>query len=206
MRGVRAFIITALCLGALPARAQAPTVLDCTGPFAKQANLAAAEKAFGAENVRRGEIYVGEGATETGTLVFADDPKRRIEILWHDTDRQRRPALIRVGDGSEWRVASPGGQTIAIGAPLAEVEKLNGKPFTLSGFSWDYGGYVTDWKKGKLTSPPSGCHFGIRFEPDPKASEKAQNSASGDTEFSSASTAMRAVRPFVSQITLGWAE
>lgn len=196
----------ALCLGAFPARAQAPPFIDCTGPFARQANLAAVEKAFGAANVRRGDIYVGEGASETGTLVFADDPKRRIEILWHDSGRARRPSLIRVGDGSDWRVVAPGGQTITVGMPLADVEKLNGKPFTLSGFNWDYGGYVTDWKKGKLTSLPSGCHLGIRFEPDSKASDKAQDKASGDTEFSSASTAMRAVRPFVGQITLGWAE
>lgn len=36
------------------------------------------------------------------------------------------------------------------GTSLKELQRLNGKPFRLFGFSWDYGGLVESWQKGRL--------------------------------------------------------
>jgi hypothetical protein len=33
---------------------------------------------------------------------------------------------------------------------IAALEKLNGKPFSFSGFDWDLGGWVTNWNGGQL--------------------------------------------------------
>ncbi len=151
-----------------------------------------------------GDIYVGEGTSEPGTLVFPNDPKRRIEIIWHDTKTHRRPSVIRIGEGSTWRVPGPGGKPIGIGMPMAEIETLNGRPFRLSGFDWDYGGTAVDWRGGALARLPAGCLFGARFERDPDASEKAGNDAAGDRSFSSSSSAMRAVKPTLSEVILSW--
>lgn len=119
-----------------PAAAQAPTMLGCTGPFAKDAAEPALIAAFGAANVKREDIDVGEGSTEPGTIVFPDDEKRRIEVLWHDNEKRRRPSAIMVRDPSSWRVAVPGepSVTIGTGTELAAVEAANGKPFQLYGF------------------------------------------------------------------------
>ncbi len=38
---------------------------------------------------------------------------------------------------------------VKIGTTLSELVKLNGKPFTFTGFDWDYGGYAI-FEKGKL--------------------------------------------------------
>jgi hypothetical protein len=46
---------------------------------------------------------------------------------------------------------------------LAQLEKLNGKPFTFSGFGWDYGGGVAGWGGGKLEN--SGISVQLRESP-----------------------------------------
>jgi len=158
-----------------------------------------------------GPISVGEGASEPGTLVFPNDPARRIEILWHDEKQQRRPALIRVGAGALWHFRAtddPGadGATLGVGTPLAAVEAANGRPFTLSGFEWDYGGFVTDWRGGRLATPPGGCLLSLQFEPGPPVSDAASRAVGGDRPFSSASRAMRTVKPVVGRMSLQWAQ
>ena len=35
-------------------------------------------------------------------------------------------------------------------ARRAEVERINGTPFQIYGFGWDYGGLVNSWNGGKL--------------------------------------------------------
>lgn len=206
MRAAGALILlTILGLAADEAGAQAPLRLACGGPIAQAASAASLASAFGAGNVRKADIDVAEGATEPGTVLFPDDPRRRLEILWHDAEKERRPSLIRVGEGSDWRIATPTGD-VRMGLPLAEVEKLNGKPFTLNGFEWDYGGYATDWKGGTLGRLPGGCIMGLRFATDPQADEKAMLKVAGDVEFSSSAAVMRAVRPSVTQMTISWAE
>jgi hypothetical protein len=52
---------------------------------------------------------------------------------------------------------------LAPGADVASVEAANGKPFEVSGFDWDYGGYIEDFHGGKLKSLPGGCTLSIRF-------------------------------------------
>jgi hypothetical protein len=36
---------------------------------------------------------------------------------------------------------------------LAEIEKINGKPFKLYGFEWDFGGRSSNWQGGELGKP-----------------------------------------------------
>jgi hypothetical protein len=86
--------------------------------------------------------------------------RRGLEFVWSDEKARRRPTLIRATDQSAWATANG----IRIGTALAEIEQMNGKPFKLSGFDWDYGGRVTDWQDGKLSKPqPGGCLLGVDF-------------------------------------------
>ncbi|MDH3651474.1 MAG: hypothetical protein OEQ53_17460, partial [Saprospiraceae bacterium] len=40
---------------------------------------------------------------------------------------------------------------VGIGSSLKNVESINGKPFLVSGFGWDYAGTTFDWKRGSIT-------------------------------------------------------
>jgi hypothetical protein len=190
---------------ATPALAQdpAPTVLDCTGPFARDVDERRLAQVFGAANVERADIPVGEGNTEPGTVLFAWDPARRIDILWHDS--YARPNVVIIRNGSTWPVAVTGlDKPIANGATLAEIEALNGKPFTLTGFGWDLGGYANGWDGGRLEKPVGGCNLSLRFDPASDAPGDALDKVNGDVEFLSTDPAMRQTRPVVIEIELGW--
>ncbi|WP_332680694.1 hypothetical protein [Bosea sp. (in: a-proteobacteria)] len=195
-----------LALGALPAFAQAPSPIACSGPFARNADEAALIRAFGAANVRRTRIEVGEGEKQPGAILFPNDRKRRIELTWHDGAKRRRPATIYIREGSQQAVLAPDGARIAIGTTLAEVEKANGRPFTILGFGWDYAGTATDWRGGKLTKAGGGCRLLVRFHDTPGANGAALERVSGDREFASSDADIRAVKPVIGEILLSWAD
>jgi hypothetical protein len=113
-------------------RGQQVRLLECQSTFSKDATSADLIRRFGVRNVIPGEIYVGEGYSEHGTVLFADSPEDRVEIRWKDIERQRMPNIIYVrGTKSHWR--TEGG--LALGLDLITVEKLNGRPFKLLGLS-----------------------------------------------------------------------
>lgn len=189
--------------GALAAGSE---LLGCRGPFAKGASAATLVAAFGAANVAHEDLDVGEGFTEPGTVIFKNDGKRRIEVFWHDSETRRRPSRIIVREPSTWRVAvsGDGSASLGIGSELATVEAANRKPFTLNGFGWDGAGYVGEWSGGRLAKLDGGCSLSLRFGPSPQAKPVALSKVSGDKPFASNAPGMRAVRPRIEQISLGW--
>jgi hypothetical protein len=199
-------IPAAVALGlawASAAGAQQPDLLACRGPLARDGSEAALAKAYGSANVTRAAIAVGEGMTEPGTIVFAKDPKRRIDILWHDGARRIRPSTISVAPTATWRIAIPDAEpAIRQGMSLAQVEAANGRPFEILGFGWDRGGHAGDWKGGRLARPDGGCELSLRFEPEPGF--LAMDAISGDRPFSSADARIRAVKPVVVEVRLNW--
>ncbi len=187
------------------AQRPAPTVLDCTGPFARTADERTLAQVFGAANVERADVPVGEGEgnTEPGTVIFAKDPAKRIDILWHEA--YSRPNVIIIRNGSTWPVAVTGlDKPVVNGTPLTEIEAMNGKPFTLTGFGWDLGGYANGWDGGRLEKPVGGCNLSVRFDPASDAPGDALDKVNGDVEFLSTDRAMRQTRPVVIEIELGW--
>jgi len=180
---------------AVPAR-----VLKCEGPFGRDAGQADVIKAFGASNVVEQEIEGVEGETMKASVLYPGDPKARLEITWSDEAARRGPT-IRAKDQSAWTIASG----IRIGTALADVEKINGKPFKLSGFDWDLGGRVLDWQGGALGKPqPGGCTVGIDFVHPEDAPEANLSRVTGDNEFLSDSADMRAVAPYVAAVTISY--
>jgi hypothetical protein len=209
---VRQLSIRAVC-GALPllilaspdiARADDP--IACTGAFARDADEAAIRLAYGDAATSDGEIYIGEGYSEMGTVVFPDDPSRRIEILWHHPEARMRPSAIILRETSTRRVAfsTSSTLTIGVGASLAEVELANGRPFEILGFDWDNGGTAGNWRGGALSGKDDDCFISLRFDPDSDAPGHAQAEVSGDRVFLSSDAAMRAVNPTVNSIIIGW--
>jgi len=197
----RLLVLAVLAAAVSPARAQSPgPVLSCAGPLAADATHATVLAAFGAKNVVWREVDGAEGEKIGATVLFPDDPKRRIELIW--ADEEKRAGLSSARPGRDNRAAAPNG--VRPGMTVVEVETLNGRPFRLSGFGWDYGGAVTDWKGGALAKPaPGGCVVSVRFGL-PEAADAVAARVAGDREFASNDAKIRAAKPFVESIALGW--
>ncbi|MGX1785496.1 hypothetical protein ACWIGM_02080 [Bosea sp. NPDC055332] len=198
------FAALALIAAASPSQAQTADLLACTGPFARDADEAALIKTFGAANVQRARIEIGEGEKASGAILFPKDRKRRLELIWRDGKKRRGPSTIYVREGSAWAVSGPAGERLAIGSALTAVEAANGKPFSILGFDWDYSGTAADWQGGKLAKAFGGCRLTIRFGYPKGADAKALDRLSGDKEFSSANPDMRLVKPTAYEILLSW--
>ena len=153
---------------------------------------------LGAGNVRRDTLWMAEGERTLGTILFPTDPLRRLEIAWSDTARRARPEFVRLStDSSVWRVF-PG---VGIGTSLAELERVNGRAFTLLGFSWDYEGTVSSWQGGRLDSL-FGSAVLLRLRPPPNAPPEPRRQVLGDVEYSSTHAAMRQLMPRVYEIRI----
>jgi hypothetical protein len=192
-----------LALSSSPASAEtaAMRVIKCEGSFGRNASHASLVKAFGNNNVVYREIEGVQDKKTKASILYPADPKARLEFIWQDERARRRPALIRAKDQSAWAAANG----IRIGTALADVEKMNGKPFNLSGFDWDYGGRVTDWRGGALAKPqPGGCTLGIEFVHPEDAPEESLTKVSGDREILSDHADMRAVEPYVAVMTFSY--
>lgn len=117
------------------------------GPVTSMASHESLAKRFGHEKVKKGTFYVGEGYCLAGTVLFPDEPEKRLEILWGDKIHQAKPTNVQwFGEKSVWLT----NQGVGLGTTVKELEALNGKPFKLSGLGWDYGGYISSWEAGKL--------------------------------------------------------
>ena len=148
---------------------------------------------------------VGEGETEPGTVVFPKDPQRTIEIRWKDPGKKTLPAFIQIeGDTSRWKTV----HNISLGTTLKELERLNGRPFHLAGFGWDYSGTVSSWSKGSLAAELVGDHgyLTLRLGPPSNAQlpEDEQDQVLGDSDFSSSHPVMQKINPKVYQIIWGF--
>lgn len=187
-----------------PAPAAPALSLTCDGPIRATTTEADLRRIFGAANVRRETIPMAEGQEVAATVVYPNDPARRLEVTWSDPARRTRieSAGVRAfGEerrGTAWR----GPANLRVGSTLADVERANGRPFTVGGFGWDYGGYVLDWRGGRLRQPERPCRVGVRMEPGADASG---DGALGEGSFRSDSRGVRAQRPVVSEIALGFA-
>jgi hypothetical protein len=152
--------------------------------------------AYGAAAVQPERIELGEGETAPGTVLFATDSLRRLEVLWHDTVARERPArLVLRGPKSQWQL--PAG--ISLGTRLRDLEKRNRREFMLAGFGWDFGGVILDWGNGALAREL----LGVKLYLDPGASQygtPAYREVRGDREYRSSIPAMQTLDPQVYQI------
>ena len=132
--------------------------LTCDGPFAADSSEARLVETFGRDNVVTGDIPGPEGSIILATTVFPNDPEKRMEFGWWDEDGLTQLAYFTVPAGD----TSP--QGVRTGMTVQEVEALNGGPFDLQGFWWDYGGYA-NFPGGTLGAPEEGCLVSVRFAP-----------------------------------------
>jgi hypothetical protein len=166
------------------------------------------QKIYGLKNVRSSEVDIGEGEHEPGTVIYPDNPTKTIEVLWKDAQEKRRPKEVRLtGEKSVWRTR----QGISLGTRLKELERINGRPFELTGFSYDLAGTVVSWEGGKLEKQfNKRARVIIRrtrsYKPIYRLSEKVLSSVDGDRYFSSNNRVMQKINPKVYQIVVKFPE
>jgi hypothetical protein len=120
------------------------------GPVTRTSTEASLLKAFG-KQAFRASINIGEGMTEPGLILYAEDPARRLAILWNDDKPVGHPATIFIcyeapDPPCRWRTSTG----ITLGTTLKDLERLNGKPFEMVVWGSDVGGNVTDYHGGTL--------------------------------------------------------
>ena len=179
-----------------PARA----VACSAGAFAKHSGHLRLAQVYGVHNVDFTQVSGDDGSTLMASVLFPNDPKRRLEVLWDD-DAQREGTRMIVIEGQSTWVAQKG---VRLGLSLAALEKLNGKTFSLMGF--DKGGMaiVSDWNGGALGLLTDGCRIGVQLKPDPKATSTALGAVPPDKEFVSNDPAIRAAKPIVGEIIVAY--
>lgn len=182
-------------------KSEGSTRLTCTGPFGADASHASITEIVGKENAIFTKVDGAEGEKVAATVLFPKNAQRRLELMWADDKKRRGLVNVRLSEASTW--AAPNG--LKVGMTLAEVEKANGRAFVLSGFDWDYGGYVTDWKGGAFDAPiKGGCKVQVRFTVPEGAPEAAASEVSGDREIPSNDKNMRAVKPVIGTLSFGF--
>lgn len=177
----------------------ASSVLGCGAPFTREATPATLAAVFGRENVIPETIAGPEGAQMNVTAIYPNDPARRLEVVFrNEEERTDLSAVMVSAPESQW--TGPGG--VKIGDGIEAVEAANGGPFDVMGFQWDYGGFVADWKGGKLAEA-NGCATTVRLTP---GADLLPAEIVGDgVEPASDLPAMRAAQPKVSVFGISWA-
>ena len=144
------------------------------------------ERAYGKKNLKMEQLPGPEGETFAGAKLF-EGTDRELEIVWDPENEDKKIVFdVRI-IGTAWKFENG----LKAGMTIEEVEKINGKPFKIAGFSWDYGGYA-NFEGGKLEGKVS-----IRFNP---STEEIPDYLQGDKQLSSTDKKLRAVKPTVEEM------
>jgi len=161
------------------------------GPITAVTVRADLDRFFPKGSVEDDEIELDEGILQPATFVFRKDPSQTLAISWNGT----HPKQVFICHGlrrGTCRWQAPNG--IHFGTRLNEIESLNGGPFTVSGFSFYYGGNVLSWDGGKLAKLD--CNGRLVLTLDGERAGKVQ-AIRGDRPIPSSTPEMRKLNPSV---------
>jgi len=193
-------IALAACAGSghgSEAEAAATDALSCATP-AEWGDSAAKLLARFKDDARLEKVEVMGGDVSEALVLFPDDESRRLEFFFWDKKKTLISEIRAKYPASAWSMA---GQRI--GDSVEKAEQANGRPFAISGFEWDYGGYIQDFNAGKLTYLPGDCYLSLRFEMM-KVGDEPPVSLLGDITVQSNDPVLRETQPQVMETTLGW--
>jgi hypothetical protein len=133
---------------------------------------------YGSENVINDTSWVIGDDTLRGSIIFPNSTKQAF-VYFHDGD------IVDVtikGESADWKTNSG----LYLGMTLTEVQSINTKNFTLSGFNWSHGGSVVSWEGGKLTGDSTLSHLAVFSNVSNEhqgISDDAYKLISGEVEF-----------------------
>jgi hypothetical protein len=177
-----------------------PTLAEeivCEGAFAIDSSEARLIELYGADNVATGMVPGPEGSEMLATTVFPDNAKKSLQFVWWHEDTLSDPSYIELPD----KAVAPGG--LRTGMSLAEVEAINGEPFTLLGFGWDYGGSA-GFESGALSDLPGDCMLSVNFDYGTAPEGVDTLPAMGDKELSSDDPLLAQMQIRLDAISVGY--
>lgn len=119
------------------------------GPITAATTAAELIELFGEENVQRRTIPGAEGTEYYNVSVVYPDTPNQLIVFWQNNRYGSVPQSVAVRQaGTAWKTV----YGITVGTSVEELNRINGQPFTISGFGWDYGGYVSAWNDGTLAA------------------------------------------------------
>lgn len=175
-------LLILVCIIAIPVRSLA-IALNCE-LVEKLSNLskeAAKEKYKDALDKK---IHIGEGYYADGIIL-----KNNVEIVFEEN-------LVSVVKYPQSYVFS----NLQVGSSLQTVEKINKKPYLITGSGWDYGLRSVKWKKGDLDCK-SGRIF-VDFQSNAKKKEEVRNLPEGSGFYPSTHEGFRKAKLTVNMISL----
>ena len=153
------------------------------------------QKAYGTENTLIQQINIGEGAMRPGIVVFPNTPNA-LEVIMDVPSATGTPQFIRISNrNTAWKTSNG----ISIGTSIAELEALNGRPFQLMGFEWDFSGLIFDWNGGQLSPTLIIAMIPGKAEPLPEA-------LLGDVQLSSQDSVLLSTSPIVGSMVITFSE
>ncbi|CAL4866861.1 hypothetical protein MMA231_01106 [Asticcacaulis sp. MM231] len=173
--------------------------LSCAGPV-KQGDTAKSLMATYGKDATLGMIPGAEGTEEKGLILFDKDSKHRLEVLFADEAMTQVSLVMARGTSTAWK----GPEGLHLGSKLGDIELANGRAFTVGGFDWDYGGYVSDLKGGRLAEIPGGCMFGLRMGFAEDNTNPVPDSLIGERTLDSGDPVLKKASPVVQEMTIGW--
>jgi hypothetical protein len=185
---------------ARPAPVASTRAVTCGGTFAKDSSQLKLAMTFDSKNITFTDVDASNGTKVPASVLFPDDPKRRLEVWWSNPTARSGTYLIVINGKSTW--TAPDG--LRLGLTLQQLEKLNKKAFKLKGFDKDGVSTVSDWDEGVLANLPGGCKSGLSLRAGPKAPADAVSALSPDKEYSSQDPQMMAVKPTVTEVLIGY--
>ena len=181
-------------------RAAAGNVVTCGGVFVKDTTHLKLAIKYDSRNIVFGEVDGPDGTRIKATILYPNEPKRRLEVIWNNDAARTDLSLVVINGQSQW--TAPKG--LKIGIPLATLEKINGRPFKLGAVGADGSASAIGWEGGALTSLPGGCKVGVRMVADAKAPTDGVGAVSAQKEMLSNDASFRALKPKIAEILIGY--
>ena len=153
------FALLCACLVATPTLAKDKTAFACTGVFGPDSSEALLIETYGAQNVVTGMVPGAEGEEMLATTVFPNDPDKAMRFAWLNDSTREGLGFVDLPPSID------GPRGVHVGMTVAEVLAINGKPFNVGGFWWDYGGYAQIEQGALANTELSGCFLSLRFSP-----------------------------------------
>jgi hypothetical protein len=171
------------------------------GPLIGAATRGDLARLFPQSKIEDDEIELDEGMLQPATLVDKGDPSRTLAITWNRAHPKQVFVCWGLRRGAcRWQVS--GG--IQFGTRLSELEARNGRPFTIAGFGFGYGGNVLSWNGGKLAGLDCGGRVILTLDGERSGGRyslamtgEELRSIRGDRPIPSSTPAMRKLDPRV---------
>lgn len=197
---------------AAPAAAAAPAdsaTMNCGAPVAWDATEEKLKAQFGADNIVHKDVGGPEGSELFATVVNEKTPEKSFTVVWVDDEKRADPSMIMVNamwDAETGKITGAPiyatDEGVKAGMSIEDVEKINGKPFKLSGFGWDYGGSPQSFEGGKLQQADDAkCWLSMTFT---TTADQVPESVLGEGEIMSNAKDTLAAKPVVGQFMLSY--